>query len=159
MVFGVRVTRRRKVHKYLSERAFREWNVPQHMSEGRSASRSGKRSKPCLATARVLSSRGKIEYVLPGSRTIPSTLPIRTLTSQNVLGMKEQDAGLLKILGPLAGEALRLSGYDKNGVSVALNPVDSRISEVGQAVPFEANDIEAVFTVLREGRTLLCSST
>lgn len=44
--------------------------------------------------------------------------------------MKEQDAGLLKILGPLAGDALRLSGYDGNGVSVALNPVDSKIYEV-----------------------------
>lgn len=44
--------------------------------------------------------------------------------------MKDQDAGLLKILGPLAGDANRLSGYDKNGVSVALNPVESRISEV-----------------------------
>eukprot|EP00903_Cladosiphon_okamuranus_P020987 g19279.t1 len=49
----------------------------------------------------------------------------------NVLGMKEQDAGLLKVLGPLAGDALRLSGYDKNGVSVALNPVDSKIFEGG----------------------------
>eukprot|EP00752_Nemacystus_decipiens_P017767 g15929.t1 len=49
----------------------------------------------------------------------------------DVLGMKEQDAGLLKILGPLAGEALRLSGYDKNGVSVALNPVDAKIYEGG----------------------------
>lgn len=44
--------------------------------------------------------------------------------------MKEQDAGLLKILGPLAGDALRLSGYDKGGVSVALNPTDSKIFEV-----------------------------
>ena len=44
--------------------------------------------------------------------------------------MKDQDAGLLKILGPLAGDAIRLSGYDRNGVSVALNPVKSRISEV-----------------------------
>ena len=44
--------------------------------------------------------------------------------------MKEQDAGLLKILGPLAGDALRLSGYDKNGVSVALNPVDAKMYEV-----------------------------
>ncbi|CAM9272067.1 unnamed protein product [Ectocarpus sp. 13 AM-2016] len=49
----------------------------------------------------------------------------------NVLGMKEQDAGLLKVLGPLAGDALRLSGYDKAGVSVALNPVDSKIFEGG----------------------------
>ncbi|CAN0109413.1 unnamed protein product, partial [Scytosiphon promiscuus] len=49
----------------------------------------------------------------------------------NVLGMKEQDAGLLKILGPLAGDALRLSGYDKGGVSVALNPIDSKIYEGG----------------------------
>lgn len=49
--------------------------------------------------------------------------------------MKEQDAGLLKVLGPLAGDALRLSGYDKGGVSVALNPVDSKIFEVRQAFP------------------------
>lgn len=46
--------------------------------------------------------------------------------------MKDQDAGLLKILGPLAGEANRLSGYDKEGVSVALNPVDSKISEASE---------------------------
>lgn len=48
--------------------------------------------------------------------------------------MKEQDAGLLKVLGPLAGDALRLSGYDKGGVSVALNPVDSKIFEVKQSL-------------------------
>lgn len=46
--------------------------------------------------------------------------------------MKEQDAGLLKVLGPLAGDAVRLSGYDKSGVSVALNPVDSKILEVSR---------------------------
>lgn len=50
--------------------------------------------------------------------------------TQDVLGMKDQDAGLLKVLGPLAGEANRLSGYDKEGVSVCLNPVESRIYEV-----------------------------
>lgn len=44
--------------------------------------------------------------------------------------MKEQDQGLLKLLGPLAGEANRLMGYDRNGVCVALNPVDSKIYEV-----------------------------
>lgn len=48
---------------------------------------------------------------------------------QNVLGMKEQ-AGLLKILGPLVGEANRLYGYDRDGVSIALNPVDARIDKV-----------------------------
>lgn len=52
-----------------------------------------------------------------------------------MLGMKEQDAGLLKVLGPLAGDALRLSGYDKGGVSVALNPVDSKIFEVRWVLP------------------------
>lgn len=53
--------------------------------------------------------------------------------------MKEQDAGLLKILGPLAGDALRLSGYDKGGVSVALNPVDSKIYEVKMSTPRHVN--------------------
>lgn len=45
--------------------------------------------------------------------------------------MKEQDTGLLKLLGPLVGEANRLYGYDRGGVSIALNPVDVKIQKVG----------------------------
>ena len=63
-------------------------------------------------------------------RTHLSCLHDEISPKKDVLGMKDQDAGLLKILGPLAGDAIRLSGYDRNGVSVALNPVKSRISEV-----------------------------
>ena len=44
--------------------------------------------------------------------------------------MKDLDQGMLKLLGPLAGEANRLLGYDRDGVAVALNPVDSKIYEV-----------------------------
>lgn len=44
--------------------------------------------------------------------------------------MKEQDSGLLRVLGPLVGEANRLYGYDRDGVSVALNPVEGKISKV-----------------------------
>lgn len=68
-------------------------------------------------------------FIVPESE-FPRSLFYVSPSTQNVLGMKEQDAGLLKVLGPLAGDALRLSGYDKNGVSVALNPVDAKIYEV-----------------------------
>ncbi|CAM9389583.1 unnamed protein product [Ascophyllum nodosum] len=50
----------------------------------------------------------------------------------DVLGMKDLDQGMLKLLGPLAGEANRLLGYDRDGVAVALNPVDSKIYEGGR---------------------------
>ena len=79
-----------------------------------------------------------------------------------MLGMKEQDAGLLKVLGPLAGDALRLSGYDKNGVSVALNPVDSKIYEVGLSAGW--SEVGAVTAGLRrvsvdsqDTRSLVCA--
>ncbi len=122
-----------------------EWNERQTFLRKAVGPPCGKHSTPCLATTQVPASLSPHSAcVLPDWHRRPQTLPFRTPSTQDVLGMKEQDAGLLKILGPLAGEALRLSGYDKNGISVALNPVDSRISEVGLASPFEASNIEAV---------------
>lgn len=60
--------------------------------------------------------------------------------------MKEQSSGLLKLLGPLAGDSNRLSGYDSDGVSVALNPTDIKPRSVRTANAEPAGPIPAVAT-------------
>lgn len=53
--------------------------------------------------------------------------------------MKEQDSGLLRVLGPLVGEANRLYGYDQDGVSVVLNRVEGKASKVSGTSVRRAN--------------------
>lgn len=86
-------------------------------------------TSPCGTTVRVKEGKRRDPFSVLAFGT---QYPDKTRAYfHDVLGMKDQDAGLLKILGPLAGDANRLSGYDRNGVSVALNPVETKISEGG----------------------------
>ncbi|CAM9464285.1 unnamed protein product [Discosporangium mesarthrocarpum] len=84
-------------------------------------------TSPSGVTVRVKEGKRRDPFTVVG---FASAQPERaTKYFRETLGMKEQGDSILKVLGPLAGEANRLSGYDAGGVSVALLPSESKITQ------------------------------